>query len=78
MYYLKMIFIVLQLLSIKTNFYQEYLYGFGKRRHGSFDFTGNDLYQKNMKRRNWLHAQKNLKNSQFAFFIFRYVSFYVW
>ena len=69
MYYLKMIFIVLQLLSIKTNFYQEYLYEFGKRRHGSFDLTGNDLYQKNMKRRNWLHAQKNLKNSQFVFYI---------
>ena len=38
-----MIFIVLQLLSIKTKLYQECLYGFGKRRHGSFDLTGNDL-----------------------------------
>ena len=66
---LKLIFNPLQLLSIKTRLYRECLYGFGKRRHGSFDLTGNDLYQKNMKRRNWLHAQKNLKNSQFVFYI---------
>ena len=67
---LKLIFNPLQLLSIKTKLYRECLYGFGKRRHGSFDLTGNDLYQKNMKRRNWLHAQKNLKNSQFSFLYF--------